>query len=936
MTFDKLTPVTKRASCEVLKKKSNKQVSCGGQVLASDRGQGTLEYLVIIGIVVVLSLVVVGLVMTQVQSGSSVSSTASQISSKAGLISLTNASLNSSDGNYFFGIRNNDPEGVTIKSISVGNDSNTFSESLPLGGEKVFKIPTSGVCVNGQKTGETITIIYLSKYGLTKTQKFENVSIACEQINVDPSKLAGYVAGEETPVAIFSATGGAITYSNGYKIHTFDSNGTFTVTGDGNVEVLVVAGGGGGGSDRAAGGGAGGLIHDSSYLVTTQSYSIVVGEGGEGGAGGTYERGHSGGNSIFDTLIAIGGGGGAGGSGGAGGTGGSGGGGGADGGTPGAGGSSTPTQGNDGGAGTSDAEYGSGGGGGAGEVGQIGSSTSGGNGGNGLDYNISGITKYYAGGGGGSMNNSGSQIAGTGGLGGGGAGSINAEVGNSGTNGLGGGGGGGSNSPQMAGGNGGSGIVVIKYLSDETGSEVIPNLVAHFKMNDDAIGKQVGDALGVNNGVAQQNTNVLTSSKINGSLMFDGSMDKISAPDDASFQSINSTSELSISVWVKLNSLGGESNTLMDKSSGYGADGWELGVYDYSTRNVYFRADQGSFYGVSGGASSEFIGKWTHFVLTLDQTDQSYKLYLNGSTITTTNEASDTDLWNATLNDSTEFWVGINHESFNRAIFNGSMDDVRIYNTALSSSDVSALYNSGLGTESEDGNLGSGLVVHYKMNDDSDTNAVVVDNVNGNNGTAYRNTNLLSTSKINKALSFNGSSDYIGITESGSNFPTGAMPRTVSVWIKTSVATNQVVFDYGNTQGFYWYQRLYIDVYNLESGCQGTYSGTEGNYAILVGTAGTGTNVCDNQPINDGQWHHIVLTSDGTNLTIYTDGQFRSTGQPVSIDTVLFGTAMIGQSKDSPGTSFNGAIDDVRIYDRNLSTVEIESLYNSGQGKEDI
>src|SRR6056300_605883 len=63
----------------------------------------------------------------------------------------------------------------------------------------------------------------------------------------------------------FSATGGTITTSGNYTIHTFTSSGTFQVTaGSKNIEVLVVAGGGGGGGDNSGAGGAGGLIYYGS------------------------------------------------------------------------------------------------------------------------------------------------------------------------------------------------------------------------------------------------------------------------------------------------------------------------------------------------------------------------------------------------------------------------------------------------------------------------------------------------------------------------------------------------------------------------------------------------------------------------------------------------------------------------------------------------
>jgi hypothetical protein len=78
----------------------------------------------------------------------------------------------------------------------------------------------------------------------------------------------------------FAATGGTITTSGGYNIHTFTSSGTFSVTaGTIQVEYLIVAGGGGGGSDAGGGGGAGGM-RTGTQTVTEQDYSITVGGGG--------------------------------------------------------------------------------------------------------------------------------------------------------------------------------------------------------------------------------------------------------------------------------------------------------------------------------------------------------------------------------------------------------------------------------------------------------------------------------------------------------------------------------------------------------------------------------------------------------------------------------------------------------------------------------
>jgi hypothetical protein len=284
----------------------------------------------------------------------------------------------------------------------------------------------------------------------------------------------------ESPTFI-QATGGTITTSGDYKIHTFTSSGTFTVTELGNpiggpndVDYMVVAGGGGGGYLQAGGGGAGGfresvpspadwtaspLANPGNALpVSVQGYPVTVGGGGAGraspGAAGT-----SGSNSIFSTITSAGGGGG--GSGTAGAAGGSGGGGGENlGGGTGNSPSVSPPQGTNGGAGLVPHISG-GGGGGATDAGSPSvNNTSAGPGGDGATTSISGSPVAYAGGGGGGPGGGTATTGGTGGGGGSSPGGGTPGTANT-------GGGGGSNDfpavPGTTGGDGGSGVVILRY-----------------------------------------------------------------------------------------------------------------------------------------------------------------------------------------------------------------------------------------------------------------------------------------------------------------------------------------------------------------------------------------------------------------------------------------------------------------------------------------
>jgi hypothetical protein len=293
-----------------------------------------------------------------------------------------------------------------------------------------------------------------------------------------------------------SATGGTVTTSGNFKIHTFNSDATFCVSAVGNpagsvtVDYLVVGGGGSaGGGETAGGGGAGGYRESSGAAsgcysrsplgacvsalpVSVQSYPITIGGGGAAPSGKAI--GINGSNSTFSTITSAGGGGGgydncsppdfpglAGGSGG-GGTGLSGRGGlGGAGNTP----SVSPPQGNNGGQGSTSSgnENGSGGGGGATSVGAGNQSPGGGPGGNGATSSITGSPVTRAGGGGGGLFGPGPVGAagpGGGGVGGRASPNSNGAAGTANT----GGGGGSEGGPNTSSGNaGGSGVVIIRY-----------------------------------------------------------------------------------------------------------------------------------------------------------------------------------------------------------------------------------------------------------------------------------------------------------------------------------------------------------------------------------------------------------------------------------------------------------------------------------------
>jgi len=280
-------------------------------------------------------------------------------------------------------------------------------------------------------------------------------------------------------------TGGTISNSGGYTIHTFTSSDTFVLGSSKTVDYLVVAGGGAGGPGGAGvatqiaggGGGAGGVIYQTDQSLTAGTYTITVGAGGGGVvSSSSVPVSNNGNNSSLDVIAtAIGGG--------RGGTGsdsetypypkakgqngGSGGAPALSGADPYYG-SGTSGQGYRSGRCFADYSY-AGGGGGAGAVGEDGGSsgTYYGRGGAGRQISISGSAVYYGGGGQGGNKWAWDHLSQpmTGALGGGGGVSTANWYAQSGSPNTGGGGCGSLLLNYLTSGSGGSGIVIIRYLS---------------------------------------------------------------------------------------------------------------------------------------------------------------------------------------------------------------------------------------------------------------------------------------------------------------------------------------------------------------------------------------------------------------------------------------------------------------------------------------
>jgi len=365
------------------------------------------------------------------------------------------------------------------------NASNLSSGSVPLA--QLGNVDTTGIQTDVALLGFKVAANgSLAKYDLVDQtiDAFEDATGVDASTSTNEIRNASnYYSGLAAATA---PTGGTITSYTGYTVHSFTSTGTtsFVVSGSGNVDWLVAAGGGGGGNNHGQGAGAGGVRTAASQAVTARTYTVTVGTAGAGGAsaGGSGVNSSIAGGDITTYSSTGGGGGGQDHN-----VGSSGGSGGASSATGNAGGYS-PVEGYAGGAtgATGGAGRTGGGGGGAGAVGADGAaSSSGGVGGVGISNSYrtdSGV--FYGGGGGGGGYAYPAGAGGNGGGGAGGSGTSSAPGTDATANSGGGGGGGGGNSE---GGDGGTGIVVIRFadgaflstadltlVSNSTTAEAVP------------------------------------------------------------------------------------------------------------------------------------------------------------------------------------------------------------------------------------------------------------------------------------------------------------------------------------------------------------------------------------------------------------------------------------------------------------------------------
>ncbi len=313
------------------------------------------------------------------------------------------------------------------------------------------------------------------------------------------------------------------------------------------------------------------------------------------------------------------------------------------------------------------------------------------------------------------------------------------------------------------------------------------------------------------------------------------------------------------------------------------------------------------------GVDSGELNQWHHLVSTANDETGFTQLFLDGVLISTSNgyPAGGGCLSNTSWQwegQAIQFGLGASGESFN-----GLIDDIAIYNRALTEQEIQNLYT---GTTpapctSLPSNLQQGLVGYWPFcgnaNDESG---------NGNDGTV--NGATLTEDRFGnagKAYSFDGVDDIINVPTL-ENFDVSFLDGlTMSIWLNSSdLGFNQRLMHFYNNDldlSIHYataFQKLYFMNYNFNTGTD--------NYS-------------HSNQIPSNQWLHATWTIDFNNgiSRAYINGE--EVGFQDSIP-ILVGSSMsfrIGNGPTLDNWPFLGSLDDAVIYNRALTPEEVQELY---------
>jgi len=369
--------------------------------------------------------------------------------------------------------------------------------------------------------------------------------------------------------------------------------------------------------------------------------------------------------------------------------------------------------------------------------------------------------------------------------------------------------------------------------------------------------------------------------KIGTAASFDGSSSYVSLP--SNFNLANNS--FTISAWF--------ANTKTSADS-YGITSSGSGSSCHTNLHIGRRGNNSKFTfaffcsDLDSSTNMSTDGTWQHWVCTYDASNNSRKIYLNG-TLDASDTASNDYIGTANLQLGGDTYWGTGKE------YQGKLDQVRIFNRALDETndgEVTTLYNepSNLSTASTTDIFddGSGVAL-YEFEEGANDTGVPID--------SGQSAVFDGSSHITTSLDFNNLTDY-----------------SISMWVYISDTLSLSEFLVGTINS---------------SALNGIYFliNTDNTIRFFERNASTSiTPITSTDTITVGNWNHIVAVRDGgTNYLYVNDGTAVSASNAAITHTTGFTFGRAGAFTSRP---INGKIDQVRIYSSALSSSNVTNLYN--------
>lgn len=395
--------------------------------------------------------------------------------------------------------------------------------------------------------------------------------------------------------------------------------------------------------------------------------------------------------------------------------------------------------------------------------------------------------------------------------------------------------------------------------------------------------------------------------QINWGASFNGSSSKIDLPNLGT--GVSGSSARSVSAWIKLDDTPSGFETVY--ASGSGSNGSAFAFFVTSSKKIRLY-----YYNRQYDSSTVLnVGQWYHIVVTYNggniQGSVNSNIYINGN-VETISDAGGTATGVASTTNS-NYSIGYERASTNY-YFDGEIDQVRIFNKALSQNEVDTLNleTATVHTATTDDNAYQAFNVGYwKLDNNGDDEKNTYD--------ATENNITYEFGRYGQAASFNGTNSYLQVSHDNSFNWTSF--NTLSLWVNfdniNSGNTVGIAAKGANSSNFGWYlyklnsdDSIYFQSYNTSDAASTLDSGVV--------------------PIA-GNWYHICVTGDSTTNKLYINGVEKDSASAVTAtstnDNLIFGRFYSNVASNH----FEGKIDQIRWFNTALGSTAVANLYAEKQ-----